>query len=100
MTIFGTKGQALALPPDEGRADQVIPHRPHQRAAEAGNPPVRVVAVDHARDPDIRDGADRADYLEADQAGDELPAGAPRTQTAVRQSLSFPARSRRCRAGS
>src|SRR3954471_7290501 len=71
------RDHALALPPDESRADHVIPHCAHQRAAEPGDPPLRVVAVDHRGDADVRDGADRADHLEPDQPGDELPAGEP-----------------------
>src|SRR5260370_42488276 len=67
----------LALAPDEGGTDDVIPHRAHQGSAEARQPPVRGALVDHGGDPDVRDRADRADQLEADQAGEERPTGEP-----------------------
>src|SRR2546423_14500558 len=49
---FSVPKRNLPLPPDERRADDVIPHRPHQGAAKTGDPPIRIVTVDHARDAD------------------------------------------------
>src|SRR5438477_12733998 len=75
LALFGLRTGKLPRPPDESRADHVVPDCPHQGAAEARDPPVGVVAIDHTRDADVGNGADRADHLKTNEAGDELQAG-------------------------
>src|ERR1700752_3363015 len=66
--------RASARPPDERGADDVVPYRAHQRAPEAGQPPVLLVVVQPGGGAHIGDRADRADQLEPQQAGQEPPA--------------------------
>src|SRR5437660_12034568 len=77
LAVFGSRTRSLPLPPDKCGAHHLIPYRPHQRAAEAGNPPWRIVTVDHRGDADIGNGADGADHLKANKTAGELPAGKP-----------------------
>ena len=74
---FRASHQFSSHAPNECGADGVVPYRAHQRAAKPCQPPAGIIAVDPARRADIRDGSDRADQLELDQAGQEQPSGEP-----------------------